>query len=411
MDALHKRALSALSRVCGEVREGLPAEGVLGVVPAVVAAPRTVAEAAEVMRVAAELELAVVPRGGETRLEWGLPPERCDLLIDTTGLARVVEHAAGDLVVTVEAGVTLGRLAEVLAGAGQRLALDVPTPHSTVGGTVAAGVGGPSRLLHGSVRDLLIGVTMIRADGRIARSGGKVVKNVAGYDLGRLLAGSFGTLGLIVEASFRLHPLPGARAYVSGEFGDVAQAHRAAQRVLHSPHVPSAIEVDTEIGGAVRLCVLLEGVPEGVAARAEAVADLLGAGARIADAPPPWWGLYPDGTTLIELTGPPTALPRIVGTLQEHRAAETVLRGSAGAGIWHVGLGSAEPQAVAKLLADLRGMLAPLPGGAVVRYAPQAVREEIDLWGPIPALALMRRVKEQFDPGRRLSPGRFAGGI
>jgi glycolate oxidase FAD binding subunit len=404
--------LSALGEVCADVREGLPEEGVLGVVPAMVAAPRTVAEAGEVMRVAAERGLAVVPRGNETRLDWGLPPARCDLLVDTTGLDRVVEHAAGDLVVKVEAGLTMDRLAEALAGHGQRLALDVPLPGSTVGGTLAAAAAGPSRLLYGSARDLLIGVTMVRADGRIARAGGKVVKNVAGYDLGRLLTGSFGTLGLIVEAAFRLHPLPEARAYVTAGFGGVREAHQAVQRVLHSPHVPSAIEVDTVIGGGpVTVGVLVEGVRQGVAARAAAVAELLGPAADVADVPPGWWGAYPEGNTLVEVTAPPTALPRIVAELEEGGCAGAVLRGSAGLGGWHVGLDAGEPSALAGSLARLRGALAPLPGGAVVRYAPEAVREGIDLWGPVPALSLMRRVKDQFDPGHRLSPGRFAGGI
>ncbi|SEG60993.1 glycolate oxidase FAD binding subunit [Thermomonospora echinospora] len=403
--------LSALGEVCADVREGLPEEGVLGVLPAMVAAPRTVAEAAEVMRVAAERDLAVVPRGNETRLDWGRPPARCDLLVDTTGLDRVIEHAAGDLVVKVEAGLTVDRLAEVLAAHGQRLALDVPLPGSTVGGTLAAAAGGPSRLLYGSARDLLIGVTMVRADGRIAKAGGKVVKNVAGYDLGKLLTGSFGTLGLIVEAAFRLHPLPEARAYVTAGFGGVREAYQAVQQVLHSHHVPSAIEVDTVIGGPVTVGVLVEGVQQGVGARAAAVAELLGPAADVADAPPDWWGAYPGGSTLVEVTAPPTALPRIVAELAEGGCAGAVLRGSAGVGGWHVGLEAGEPPAVAGPLARLRRVLAPLPGGAVVRYAPEAVREEIDLWGPVPALPLMRRVKDQFDPGHRLSPGRFAGGI
>ncbi|REE99276.1 FAD-binding oxidoreductase [Thermomonospora umbrina] len=395
-------ALSALGEACENVREALPEEGVLGVAPSFVAAPRTVAEAAGVLRAAADLGLAVVPRGNETRLDWGGPPTRCDLLLDTGGLDRVIEHAAGDLVVKVEAGLSMERLAEVLGRHGQRLALDVPLPGSTVGGTLAAGAGGPSRLLYGSARDLLIGVTMVRADGAIAKAGGKVVKNVAGYDLGKLLTGSFGTLGVIVEAAFRLHPLPEARVHVTRACDDVEEAHAAVQRVLHSLHVPAAIEID---GGDGRwtVGVLLEGVPQGTAARAEAVATLLGPSAEVADAPPPWWGAYPSGNTLIEVTAPPTALPRLAAT-----ARNGVVRGSAGLGSWHVGFDAAEPAPVADLLAALRREV---PGTAVVRYAPEAVRQEIDLWGPVPALALMRRLKDQFDPGHRLSPGRFVGGI
>ncbi|HEX2314475.1 MAG TPA: FAD-binding oxidoreductase [Thermomonospora sp.] len=395
--------LSALGEVCEDVREALPEEGVLGVAPSFVAAPRTVTEASGVLRVAAGRGLAVVPRGGETRLDWGGPPARCDLLLDTGRLDRVIEHAAGDLVVKVEAGLPMDRLAAVLAEHGQRLALDVPLPGSTVGGTLAAGAGGPSRLLYGSPRDLLIGVTMVRADGEVAKAGGKVVKNVAGYDLGKLLTGSFGTLGVIVEAAFRLHPLPAAQRYVTRGFDGVADAHQAVQRVLHSPHVPSAIEID-RADGRTTVGVLVEGVPQGAAARATALADLLGPSASVAEAPPPWWGAYPDGNTLVEVTAPPTALPALAAEVPEG----AVLRGSAGLGSWHVGLDAAEPEPVAGLLATLRRTV---PGSVVVRYAPQAVREEVDLWGPVPALPLMRRVKDQFDPAHLLSPGRFVGGI
>ena len=152
-------------------------------------------------RTAAE-DLTAVPRGAGTRLAWGCPPDRCDLVIDTRGLNQVLEHAAGDLVVRVQAGVGLDQLAGVLAAAGQRLALDPPVVVTangrgagTVGGMLATGVAGPLRLRYGTPRDLAIGITVVRPDGTVARSGGKVVKNVAGYDLGKLFAGSYGTLG------------------------------------------------------------------------------------------------------------------------------------------------------------------------------------------------------------------------
>ena len=193
------------------------------------------------LRAAAEHDLTVVPRGSGSKLGWGAPPRRCDLVVDTLRLDQVLEHAAGDLVARVQAGVSLHRLGEVLGGAGQELALD-PAPGlgaparaaldgavpggaavdgpddgahpagGTVGGTLATAAAGPRRLRYGTPRDLVIGVTVVRADGTVAHSGGKVVKNVAGYDLGKLFTGSFGTLGLIVEAAFRLHPRPAATA-------------------------------------------------------------------------------------------------------------------------------------------------------------------------------------------------------
>jgi glycolate oxidase FAD binding subunit len=394
--------LEALAKVCGDTRPGTAEDAVQGVIPAQVAAPATVPEASEVMRVAAEHGLAVVPRGAGTRLDHGVPPRRCDLLIDTRRLDRVIEHAAGDLVVKVEAGLPMGRLAEVLRAEGQRLALDAPRPEATVGGTLATATAGPLRLGYGTPRDLLIGVTMVRADGVVAKAGGKVVKNVAGYDLGKLLTGSHGTLGLIVEAAFRLHPVPEASAYVTVEVTGIDRAHEAVRAVRHSVLVPSAIEVDAPPGGPITIAVLVEGVADGVTARAGDTAGLLGPGAGVSETPPPWWGGDPDGEILIRLATEPARLPDVLRLLAGRR-----VRGSAGNGVWLLALpGTAEPAEVAEVLDTVRTL-----GHAVVRTAPERVRERLDVWGPVPALGLMRRVKDQFDPEHRLSPGRFAGGI
>ncbi|TDD65305.1 FAD-binding oxidoreductase [Actinomadura darangshiensis] len=397
------RPLDALAKVCGDVRPGEPAEGVLGVEPAFVAAPKTVAEAAEVMRVAAENGLTIVPRGAETRLDWGTPPARCDVLVDTHRLDKLIEHTAGDLVAKAEAGLPMDRLSERLAECGQRLALDVPLPGSTVGGTIATAAAGPLRSLYGTPRNLVIGLTVVRADGQVAKSGGKVVKNVAGYDLGRLFSGSYGTLGLIVEATFRLHPVPSATAYVTCAVDGPEDTNDAVQTVLHSPVAPSALEYISP--GTVT--VLLEGVPDGVAARARQTAELLGENAEIRENAPDGWSLYPDGTTLIDIGAPPPSLRDVLTTL----GPDIDLTWS-GSGHGYVGLpAELGPDEVADVLDRLRNALSRHRGHAVVRYAPQEVRDEIDLWGPIPALALMRRVKDQFDPDHRLSPGRFAGGI
>ncbi len=197
------------------------------------------------MRAAASAGLAVVPRGAGTGLSWGAPPARCDLVVDLRLMDQVIEHAAGDLVARVQAGVTIGQLATVLASAGQQLAVDAPED-ATVGGVVATGTAGPRRFRYGAPRDLLIGLTVVRADGVVAHSGGKVVKNVAGYDLGKLFSGSQGTLGLITEATFRLHPLPAAVAWVTAEFGpsDRAGAVAAVASAAGSALVPSAVELD-----------------------------------------------------------------------------------------------------------------------------------------------------------------------
>src|SRR5262252_11183793 len=273
--------------------------------PRFAASPATVAEAGALLAAAAAADLAVVPRGGGSKLGWGAPPRRCDLVVDTTALDQVVEHAAGDLVARVQAGVSVARLREVLAGAGQQLALD-PWLGATVGGTLATGAAGPRRLRYGTPRDLIIGITVVRADGTVAKAGGKVVKNVAGYDLGRLFTGSFGTLGLIVEAVFRLHPLPASTAYVTVDCPGPDEAYRAVAAAAGSDLAPSAVEIDRVAHGApVRVAVLLEGDPDGTPERAALLCSLLGAGAAARPSPPAWWGWPAIGNTGAGANGQP----------------------------------------------------------------------------------------------------------
>jgi glycolate oxidase FAD binding subunit len=382
---------------------------VAGVAPRYVAAPATTAEAAAVVRAAVAHDLAVVVRGGGTKLDWGYPPRRLDLLLDTRRLAGVVEHVAGDMVVVVRAGTALEALRDKLSSVGQELALDRPLPGATVGGTVAAGASGPRRMLYGTARDLLIGVTMVRPDGAVARAGGKVVKNVAGYDLGKLVAGSYGTLGLVTECVFRLHPLPRAAAFVCGRAGDPREVGRLAAAVRAAQVVPSAVEVDAVPGEGFAITVLLEGVRDGVAHRAATVAALLGADASTVDSPPDRWGGYPwgPGDVGLKLTCALSGVPAVLAA-----ADGLSVRGSAGAGVLYAGLpGSTPPATVAGIVADLRGATASAGGHCVVLTAPAAVRERVDLWGPVDGLDLMRRVKQSFDPDARFAPGRFVGGI
>ena len=290
---------AALSSACPSLAEGSASDAVGGVVPSFVASPASTAEAASLLRAAASAGLAVVPRGAGTGLSWGFPPSRCDLVVDLRSMDQVIEHAAGDLVARVQAGATIGQLAAVLASAGQQLALDAPA-EATVGGVVATGTAGPRRFRYGAPRDLLIGLTVVRADGVVAHSGGKVVKNVAGYDLGKLFSGSQGTLGLITEVTFRLHPQPAAVAWVTGEFGpsDRAGAVAAVGAAAGSPQVPSAVELDWPAGSQrpLRVGVLIEGTSSGVAERAKQFAELMGAAGgspAVAEAAPARWGLLP----------------------------------------------------------------------------------------------------------------------
>jgi glycolate oxidase FAD binding subunit len=434
----------ALALACRAVTPAAPRDAVAGVMPSWVASPASVEEASAVMRAAADHDLAVVPRGGGTKLGWGEPPRRCDVVIDMLRMDRVLEHAAGDLVTRVQAGVTMSHLAGVLGGAGQQLALDVPETGGlarngspTVGGVLATGIAGPRRLRYGTPRDLVIGVTAIRADGAVTRSGGKVVKNVAGYDLGKLFAGSYGTLGLIVEAVFRLHPLPAATAFVTDDVYGAAAVAQAVAAAAGSDLAPSAVEIDRPArGGPVRVGVLLEGDPDGVAERAGQMRGTLGAGSVASRIEPPWWGAAPGGTgpgggrqggTLIRIAFWAAALCGVLEAIDAAAGAaglDPAIAGSAAAGVLHASVRpDAPPGAVAAFLGGLREAMArgkpgaaagegpPTRGSAVVLHAPDDVRELVDLWGPVPGLDLMRAVKDQFDPGHLMSPGRFAGGI
>jgi glycolate oxidase FAD binding subunit len=447
----------ALARACAEVRAAGPDDAVAGVTPRFVAWPGDVAEVAALLRAAAADGLAAVPRGAGTRLGWGSPPTRCDLVIDTRRLNQVLEHAAGDLVVRVQAGVGMDQLAAVLAAAGQRLALDPPprinvhpdpadgngtggggagngTRSGTIGGVLATGVTGPLRLRYGTPRDLAIGITVVRPDGTVASSGGKVVKNVAGYDLGKLFAGSYGTLGLIVEAAFRLHPLPAAIAFVTLDAADAAAAHAAIAAAVASPLAPSAAEIDRPARQEpTRVGVLLEGDADGVAERSARLAELLGGVAAVSPAPPGWWGRGAAAAaagTVIRIAFWAQALAGVLGAVDAAASAaglDPAVGGSAAAGVIHVAVGEDAPaDAVAQFVRGLRAALgapaaaaelagadgpAPSWASAVVLHAPAEVRAAVDLWGPVPALGLMRAVKDQFDPEHRMAPGRFAGGI
>ena len=356
----------------------------VGGVPArLVAAPESTEQAAALIKAASDL--TVVVRGAGTKLDWGPPPRSLDLIIDTRRLAGVVEHAAGDLITIVRAGTPLA----ALDLGDQQLALDGP-PGATIGGTVAAGTSGPRRMAYGTARDLLIGITVVRPDGVVAKSGGKVVKNVAGYDLGKLFHGSYGTLGLITECAFRLHPRPPAALFVRASTPATAVAGVLAAQV-----VPAAVEVDSATG---ELAVLLEGTETGVRERAAKLTKLLGG--EITEQAPQWWGEppWPAGGIGLKLGVPLSAVPELAGS-------GATIRGSAGTGVLYASAADiTEVEAV-------RALCVRLGGHAVVLTAPPGVREILDMWGPVRGLALMRRIKDQFDPGHRFAPGRFVGGI
>ncbi len=404
-------------------RPGRPDDAVLGVVPAGVFEPATEEEAAEAMRECARERLRVAFVGGGTDLGLGNPPAALDAVIRTSGLSRVLEHAPHDQIARVEAGLTLSALQARLAPHGQRLALDPPFPdRATAGGILCGNAFGPLRTSRGSARDLVIGVSFVRADGVLARGGGKVVKNVAGFDLPRILFGSLGTLGLVTAVNFRLHPLPEASATLLFPGLAPREVRQAAREILSAQVEPAATAALAR-GEGLDLGVRFEGFGPGVSGQA----DRLLAAARRASlagellpeerARAFWAGCgaaREKGSFRARLSAPPAELERASAALA------TLLRALAGGeGVFYpaLGLGFAggAPAGAAELASaagDARGSLEALGGWLAVNDAPPEVRARLDAWGrPPSSLPLMRRLKAQLDPEGRLAPGRFVGGI
>jgi glycolate oxidase FAD binding subunit len=417
--------------VAAPSRPATAADAVDGVQPETVVEPTTLEEAGEVLRAANEQGKRVVCRGGGSKLGWGNPPSAVDLVVSTARLDRVLEHAEGDLIVRVEAGVRLDALQEVLAKAEQSLALDPPEPGATLGGIVAAGASGPLRHRYGTARDLLIGITVVLADGTVARSGGKVVKNVAGYDLGKLFAGSLGTLGLIAEVTFRLHPRASSFTGAALDVDRPDRAGQAAQALVHAQLAPAALELAwPDRSGPGRLVLLVESLRGGgITEQAWDAVRLLEpfGDAELIDpgkAQPFFGGLGRRPWQSGDGTGPqagvkaacvPTELPGAIEDLWAAAGAhglDATLQAHAGVGVTYAALRGGDAGALVAAFQEARERLARRGGTLVALEAPLELKRKIDVWGPVgDAEGLMRRVKERFDPGGTMSPGRFVGGI
>src|SRR5215472_13270245 len=215
-----------------------------GLLPRLAVIPETVEQVAQIVALANQQGLTLLTRGGGSRMNLGGIPEQLDILLETTKLTRLLEHEAPDLTCHVEAGITLAALQAQLATKGQRLALDPPdAQQATIGGILASNASGPKRLRYGTARDMVIGLHVVQASGEVASSGGRVVKNVAGYDLNKLYIGSLGTLGIIVEANFKLQPLPTNKRTLLLTFANSQDIMQAAIAIQNSPLTPSAMEL------------------------------------------------------------------------------------------------------------------------------------------------------------------------
>ena len=358
--------------------------------------PTSAAELAEALAEHAAAGRSVRITGGGTRRGWGRPIAT-DAELSTTGLDAIVEHSAGDFTAIVEAGVRLADAQAAFARHGQMLALDPPEhPDATIGGLVATADSGPRRHRYGTPRDLVIGATVALADGTVAKAGGKVIKNVAGYDLAKLNAGAFGTLGVIAQVAVRLHPRPEATATARLESGDPAELGRIAAELAHRPLELDALDV-RYAGGEGAILARFSGTT-----CADRAAALTGGGVIDDDA-----ALWAEqrarqrGEITVRVAGLPSELP---GVLRAAGALDASVVGRAGTGTLYVRVASVE--AVTELRARL-------DAPCVVLDAPPGVRAQLDPWDAAEGgeLTLARRLKERFDPAGVCNPGLFVGGI
>ena len=364
--------------------DGIPAGGR--------ARPETAAELAATLREAAAAGKSVIPIGGGRALGMGNPPERFDLALETGALHRLVEYQPADLTVTVEAGVQLERLNEELGQSGQLLPLDpFGGPGHTVGGVLATGWSGPLRLRYGTARDYLIGLRVALPDGSLARSGGRVVKNVSGYDMNKLHLGALGSLGVIVEASFKVFPRPLSELSLQVVVPTFMEAWAQAERALAAAMIPVALELVSE-RGAFSVTARLAGTESGV----RRIAAELGWG----PAPTDFWTAHAarGAETWARLSIRPGGLRGLLEALPA--GGEWIAQPGTGVAHWF-GFDAAS-------LAPMRSAAETAGGSLVILAAPPALKAAVDAWGRPPATAgLMRQIRDAFDPTRTLSPGRF----
>lgn len=412
--------------------------------------PGSAEEVAEVVRLARAEKLALVPVGGGTRLGLGMPPSRYDVAVDCSRLNRIIAYDPGDLTLGVEAGMRVAALDAVLARHGQMLPLEMPFFDAmTIGGMLASGSSGPQRQLYGAPRDFLLGAEFVTGEGRRAKSGGRVVKNVTGYDFHRLLIGSLGTLAIFTVANFRTFPRPPAQALFVISFAELGGALALRRALAQSPLTPTAIELASP--ALVRLLgpdaalvppghwsvwVLAGGESTVVERHARDLERMARSASRTAFARldaesmnPLWTRLREFPSLAREASPAPTLvkcnmLPGELGTLAAH--AENIagrhrlpcallLRG---VGILYVLLLPEETgeETLARLAAAAEELLQTGAeyGSAVVEACPVELKRMVHVWGSAARrndLELMRRLKQVFDPDHVLSPGRHIGGL
>lgn len=420
----------ALTSLVGErVRPAAAQDTIAGVPAQFVVEPQNEQEVAAVLSFANQEGLKLSVRGGGTQLDMGTPPSGCDILLSMANMNQIIEHQPHDMTISVQAGLRLLDLQAHLATTQQWLALDPPLePEATIGGLISTNPSGPRRLRFGGVRDQLIGLRVVLPDGTIAKGGGKVVKNVAGYDLPKLYVGALGTLGVIVAATFRLYPLRASSKTVMLSAPSPTPLCELAVRVIASTLEPTALDIsNSSQDSTYTLAARFETEPETVADQIDALLTLAGPlveTARMLDREEEaqFWQqsarqmMAPHGADDILIVKASVLPTDVAGWLEhlrqitQHEQLSIQWCAHAGHGLVFARLGGSQ-NALTMAVQQLREQASKLHGSLVVTQAAPTLARAIDIWGPIPALSLMRNLKERFDPNAIMNPGRFVGGM
>ena len=396
-----------------------------GLRPERVVIPQDGEEIARLLKQASDEERAVAPVGGATMLELGGPLSRTDLALSTRNLNRIVDYQPANLTVRAEAGISLAALNQALAEQGQFLPLDPYSPmRATLGGILATNASGPLRVRYGSARDLLIGIQVALADGQIVHGGGQVVKNVAGYDLPKLFIGSLGTLGVILEATFKVAPLPTTTATLLAGFDRMEQAAVAAQRILHSPLLPSGLDILSpaasaflDLGDSYVLAIRFGGIGSTVRRElqdAETWSRENGAVAleRMED-DEHLWGRIRDfsfeSRVVVKIGTLPTQVAEIeqlaANVAKENSIQYASITHAIGISLVSFQTGGIEAE---NAITALRRQVIERRGHLTIARAPRGLRERINVWGPPQSdWRIMKQLKQELDPRGILNPGRF----
>jgi glycolate oxidase FAD binding subunit len=387
--------------------------------PSCIVYPENASQLAEVMAIAHQRQWRVLSCGNGSKLNWGGLSNRIDVVVSTQRLNRIIEHAVGDLTVTVEAGMEFAQLQAILGKFQQAIALDPSNPNSaTIGGIIATADTGSLRQRYGGVRDHLLGITFVRADGQIAKAGGRVVKNVAGYDLMKLFTGSYGTLGIITQVTLRVYPIPESSGTVvlTGKSISISQAasilrtsdFTPTQADLLSSQLVTQLGLGQGMGLIVRFWSIQESVKE-QSNRLLAIGQKLGLDQKVylEEDEVNLWRKLPDH---MHSSADESVITCKIGVLPT--AAVEVLT-NVQLGMIHLGSGVGLIRAKDKIqVLSLRQLCQSHGGFLTVLTAPVKLKESLDIWGyPGNALNLMGGIKQQFDRNNILSPGRFVGGI